>query len=119
MVFDPEQISYEEILKAFWEGHDPTQGMRQGNDARHPVPLRRLHDEPGAGAAAEASKAVFGERLKDRGYGDITTEVAEPASSTTPRTTTSSTSRRCPTATAAWAAPASPARSASPPKAAG
>src|ERR1700704_4529254 len=69
VVFDPEKITYEEILKAFWEGHDPTQGMRQGNDAGTQYRSAVYTTSPEQVAAVDASKAVFGERLKDRGYG--------------------------------------------------
>ncbi len=77
VVFDPEQISYEQILKAFWENHDPTQGMRQGNDAGTQYRSAVYTTSPEQTAAVEASKAAFGEGLKAAGYGDITTEVAE------------------------------------------
>ena len=107
VVFDPAKITYEEILKLFWEGHDPTQADAPGQRRRHPVPLGRLHDEPragrrGRGHQGRVRRAPEGEGLRrdhDRGR-------RRSASSTTPRTTTSSTWRRCPTATAAWAAPA-------------
>ena len=113
----PRKITYEEILKLFWESHDPTQAHAPGQRRRHPVPLGDLHHHrPSRLAAVEATKAAFGERLKGAGYGEITTEIAAArTSSTTPRTTTSSTWRRCRTATAASAAPASAARSGSAP----
>jgi peptide-methionine (S)-S-oxide reductase len=76
VVFDPEQTSYEEILRLFWENHDPTQGMRQGNDTgtQYRSAIYTTGDEQAK--AVEASRALFGERLKAAGYGDITTEVA-------------------------------------------
>jgi peptide-methionine (S)-S-oxide reductase len=76
VVFDPEQTSYEEILRLFWENHDPTQGMRQGNDmgTQSRSAIYTTSDEQAK--AVEASRARFGERLKGAGYGDITTEVA-------------------------------------------
>jgi peptide-methionine (S)-S-oxide reductase len=76
VVFDPEQTSYEEILRLFWENHDPTQGMRQGNDmgTQYRSAIYTASDEQAK--AVEASRALFGERLKAAGYGDITTEVA-------------------------------------------
>jgi peptide-methionine (S)-S-oxide reductase len=76
VVFDPEQTSYEEILRLFWEGHDPTQGMRQGNDmgSQYRSAIYTTSDEQRA--AVEASQALFGERLKAAGHGEITTEVA-------------------------------------------
>jgi peptide-methionine (S)-S-oxide reductase len=76
IVFDPEQTSYEEILRLFWENHDPTQGMRQGNDmgTQYRSAIYTTGDEQAK--AVVASRALFGERLKAAGYGDITTEVA-------------------------------------------
>jgi peptide-methionine (S)-S-oxide reductase len=77
VVFDPKQTSYEEILRLFWEGHDPTQGMRQGNDAgtQYRSAIYWTSDEQRE--AAEASAAAYGERLSAAGHGDITTEIAE------------------------------------------
>ena len=77
VVFDPEQISYEEILKVFWENHDPTQGMRQGNDVGTQYRSAIYTTDPSQVAAVEATRAAFGERLAAKGYGEITTEVAE------------------------------------------
>ena len=77
VVFDPAQITYEEMLKRFWEGHDPTQGMRQGNDVGTQYRSAIYTTSPEQAAAVEASKAAFGERLRDAGYGAITTEIAE------------------------------------------
>ena len=75
-MFDPEQITYEEVLKLFWEGHDPTQANRQGNDVgtqyRSAVYTRRRRSRPNR----QRLKAMFGERLKASVYGEITTEVA-------------------------------------------
>ena len=76
VVFDPEQITYEEILKRFWENHDPTTGMRQGNDVGTQYRSAIYTTDPSQLAAVEATRAAFGERLKDKGYGEITTEVA-------------------------------------------
>jgi peptide-methionine (S)-S-oxide reductase len=76
VVFDPERTSYEEILKLFWENHDPTQGMRQGNDAGTQYRSAVYTSGDAQRAAVEASAALFGERLKSAGYGEITTEVA-------------------------------------------
>jgi peptide-methionine (S)-S-oxide reductase len=77
VVFDPELISYEEILKLFWENHDPTTGMRQGADVGTQYRSAIYTTDPSQTAAVEATKATFGERLKEKGYGEITTEVAE------------------------------------------
>ena len=76
VVFDPAKITYEEILKLFWEGHDPTQGMRQGNDVGTQYRSAVYTTSPEQVAAVEATKAAFGERLKETGYGEITTEIA-------------------------------------------
>ncbi|WP_030456114.1 peptide-methionine (S)-S-oxide reductase MsrA [Herbidospora cretacea] len=77
VVFDPSQVSYEELLKVFWEAHDPTQGMRQGNDVgtqyRSAI---YTHSEAQAKSAA-ASLAAYQEVLASAGYGGITTEVRE------------------------------------------
>ncbi|MFN2288412.1 MAG: peptide-methionine (S)-S-oxide reductase MsrA [Chromatocurvus sp.] len=76
VVFDPSQIAYAELLRRFWEGHDPTQGMRQGNDlgTQYRSAIYTMDDEQQA--AAEASREVFQASLKSAGYGDITTEIA-------------------------------------------
>jgi peptide-methionine (S)-S-oxide reductase len=73
--FDPAQISYEELLRVFWEGHDPTQGMRQGNDVgtQYRSAVYTFSDEQQS--AAEASRSMYEERLKAAGYGAITTEI--------------------------------------------
>jgi peptide-methionine (S)-S-oxide reductase len=75
-VFDPSKTSYEEMLKLFWEGHNPTQGMRQGNDVGTQYRSAILYSSEAEREAAERSKAMFGERLADAGYGEITTEIA-------------------------------------------
>jgi peptide-methionine (S)-S-oxide reductase len=75
-VFDPAKTSYEEMLKLFWEGHNPTQGMRQGNDVGTQYRSAILYSSEAEREAAERSKAMFGERLADAGYGEITTEIA-------------------------------------------
>jgi peptide-methionine (S)-S-oxide reductase len=77
VVFDPEQTSREEILKLFWESHDPTQGMRQGNDVGTQYRSAIYVSSPEQRAAAEATKAAFAERLGAAGYGEVTTEIAD------------------------------------------
>ena len=75
-VFDPSKTSYEEMYKLFWEGHDPTQGMRQGNDVGTQYRSVILYGSEAEREAAERSKAMFGERLREAGFGEITTEIA-------------------------------------------
>jgi peptide-methionine (S)-S-oxide reductase len=76
VVFDPAQISYEELLRLFWESHDPTQGMRQGNDVGTQYRSAIYTDGPEQLAAAEASRDAFQRELSHAGYGEITTEIA-------------------------------------------
>jgi peptide-methionine (S)-S-oxide reductase len=77
VVYDPAKLSYEQLLKVFWETHDPTQGMRQGNDVgtQYRSAIYTFDDEQRR--LAEASRAAYQERLSAEGYGPITTEVAE------------------------------------------
>ena len=77
VVFDPKQTSYEEMLRLFWEGHNPTQGMRQGNDTGTQYRSAILWTGDAQRAAAEASAAAYGERLRAAGHDEITTEIAE------------------------------------------
>jgi peptide-methionine (S)-S-oxide reductase len=79
VVFDPTKTSYETVLQTFWENHDPTQGMRQGNDVGTQYRSGIYTFSDAQQRAAEESKKTFQARLADAGYGDITTEV-EPAS---------------------------------------
>ena len=76
VVFDPAQISYEQVLKVFWENHDPTQHLGQGNDhgSQYRTAIYTNSDEQQA--AALASRALYQERLTERGFGEITTEIA-------------------------------------------
>ena len=76
VVFDPEQVSYEQLLKVFWEAHDPTQGMRQGNDMGTQYRSGIYYADEAQREAAEASRAMFQEKLAAAGYGEITTEIA-------------------------------------------
>ena len=77
VVFDPAVVSYEELLRTFWESHDPTQGMRQGNDVGTQYRSAIYTYSPEQRAAVTATRAAFQERLSAAGYGDITTEVAD------------------------------------------
>jgi peptide-methionine (S)-S-oxide reductase len=77
VAFDPRRISYEELLKTFWESHDPTQGMRQGNDVGTQYRSSIYVTNAAQRAAAEASKKAYGQALASRGYGPITTEIAD------------------------------------------
>ena len=75
IVFDPARISFDEILKVFWESHDPTQGMRQGNDIGTTYRSSIYFYSEAQRAAAESSRAIFQKRLSAAGYGMITTEI--------------------------------------------
>ena len=77
VTYDPSVVSYDALLKAFWEGHDPTQGMRQGNDHGTQYRSGIYTFTSGQAAAAEASKAAFQARLTGAGFGPITTEIRE------------------------------------------
>ncbi len=77
VVFDPAKISYENLLKLFWESHDPTQGMRQGNDVGTQYRSGIYAFDAGQKAAAAASKAAYQAKLAEAGYGAITTEVLD------------------------------------------
>jgi len=77
VIYDPAVISYETLLKTFWEGHDPTQGMRQGNDVGTQYRSGIYVHDAAQRAAAESSRAMFAERLAASGYGDVTTEIRD------------------------------------------
>jgi peptide-methionine (S)-S-oxide reductase len=77
VVYDPKVMSYEALLKTFWESHDPTQGMRQGNDAGTQYRSGIYVTSPEQRLAAEASKAAYQKVLSANGYGPITTEIVD------------------------------------------
>ncbi len=77
VVYDPAKVSYEELLKVFWESHDPTQGMRQGNDIGTQYRSGIYVTDEEQRRAAEESKAVYGKALAARGIGPITTEIVK------------------------------------------
>jgi peptide-methionine (S)-S-oxide reductase len=79
VAYDPARVSYEELLATFWENHDPTQGMRQGNDHGTQYRSAIYTADAEQAAAAEASRAAYQERLRAAGYGDITTEIRPAA----------------------------------------
>jgi peptide-methionine (S)-S-oxide reductase len=76
VAYDPSLVSYEELLRVFWENHDPTQGMRQGNDVGTQYRSAVYVDDDEQRRAAEASRTAFQQRLDAAGYGRITTEIA-------------------------------------------
>jgi peptide-methionine (S)-S-oxide reductase len=82
-VFDPAATSYEQLLKLFWEGHDPTQGMRQGNDVGSQYRSAIYWQDEAQHAAAEASRDAYQQVLTAAGHGAITTEI-EPGAPTHP-----------------------------------
>ena len=77
VAYDPDQISYDELLKVFWEHHDPTQEMRQGNDVGTQYRSVILWEDEAQRLAAEASRDMYQERLTAAGYSEIKTEIAQ------------------------------------------
>jgi peptide-methionine (S)-S-oxide reductase len=75
VVYDPAVISYAQLLKTFWESHDPTQGMRQGNDRGTQYRSAIFYRSDAQREAAEASATAYGKKLAEAGYGAITTEI--------------------------------------------
>jgi peptide-methionine (S)-S-oxide reductase len=75
VVFRPAELPYEEVLRLFWEGHDPTQGMRQGNDVGTQYRSGIYTDSEAQAEVARTSRDAYAERLKGAGYGEITTEI--------------------------------------------
>ena len=76
VAYDPTKISYEELLKSFWEEHDPTQGMRQGNDVGTQYRSALYWTNEEQAGIAKASRDMYQERIGARGFGEITTELA-------------------------------------------
>jgi peptide-methionine (S)-S-oxide reductase len=77
VVYDPSRVSFDDLLKAFWEGHDPTQGMRQGNDVGTQYRSAIYWTTPAQRDAAEASRVSYAERLSRAGFGPVTTEIGQ------------------------------------------
>jgi peptide-methionine (S)-S-oxide reductase len=76
VVYDPAVVSYDQLLKVFWESHDPTQGMRQGNDIGTQYRSAIYYADDAQRETAERSRKAYQEVLTAAGYGDITTEIA-------------------------------------------
>jgi peptide-methionine (S)-S-oxide reductase len=79
VVYDPKRVSYEQLLKLFWESHDPTQGMRQGNDIGTQYRSGIYYFDDAQRREAEASKAAYEAALKACGFGPVTTEILPAA----------------------------------------
>ena len=77
VVYDPAKITFAQLLKTFWEAHDPTQGMRQGNDVGTQYRSGIYVADPAERAEAEASKAAYEQALKAKGYGPVSTEIVD------------------------------------------
>ena len=104
--FDPKRVSYDELLKVFWEGHDPTQGMRQGNDVGTQYRSALYYYDDEQRKVAEASRDAYQDRLAAPVTAQSQRSSRRRRRSTTPNRITSSTCPRIPTAIAATAAPA-------------
>ncbi len=76
VVYDPAQVSYADLVKAFFTVHDPTQGMRQGNDIGTQYRSAIYYTTPEQAEVAEQLRTAYGKAIADRGYGEITTEIA-------------------------------------------
>jgi peptide-methionine (S)-S-oxide reductase len=77
VVYDPATVSYEDLLRVFWESHDPTQGMRQGNDAGTQYRSAVYTHSEAQRRAAEATRDAYAKELRERGGGEITTEIRD------------------------------------------
>jgi len=77
VVFDPQRVTYQELLRVFWEGHDPSQGMRQGNDVGTQYRSGVYFSGSEQQSEAVASRGAYNERLATVGYSEITTEIVE------------------------------------------
>jgi peptide-methionine (S)-S-oxide reductase len=77
VVYDPTKVTYDQLLKVFWEAHDPTQGMRQGNDVGTQYRSAIFTHSGAQREAAERSRAAYQQKLQESGYGEITTEIRE------------------------------------------
>jgi peptide-methionine (S)-S-oxide reductase len=77
VVYDPQRVSYPDLLRVFWEDHDPTQGMRQGNDVGTQYRSAILWEDEAQRETAEASRVGYQQKLSAAGYGEITTEIAQ------------------------------------------
>ncbi|QBQ56554.1 peptide-methionine (S)-S-oxide reductase MsrA [Nitrosococcus wardiae] len=75
VVYDPKVVSYSSLLKIFWESHDPTQGMRQGNDLGTQYRSAAYTYNDGQKRAVESSKKIYEDKLRETGYGPISTEI--------------------------------------------
>ena len=79
VVYDPAKVSYDDLLRVFWESHDPTQGMRQGNDVGTQYRSAIYTSDESQQKTAEASRDAYQERLTEAGFGEITTEIRPAA----------------------------------------